>query len=176
MSDKPIDALPRPDLREKAFRKYERYINRALHETYELDPAIELRMKPHSFIVRFKDAVLGFQRYRYSSIFFSHDTDFKPIKLYELANGYVRIVNESLADSLLSKANVNSSLLHVSRDMLRILEIAKQYHLHAREDQTFVQYSTPEERTKMINLQTDHDGDYSIDVRDFGPGIVVMRQ
>ena len=163
---KPIDSVPRSDLREKAFRKYERYINRALHETYELDPGVELQMKPATFIARFKDAILGFQRYRYSSILFTQDADFNAIRLYELPTGYVRIINTTVL------AAINSpKVLRAAKDRDAILAIAKEYHYRSREDQTFITYDNATEHAWLISLPNDLD----IDVRDYGTGTVVMR-
>lgn len=167
---KPIDAMPRVDLREKAFRKYERYINRALEQTYELDPGVELNMKPATFIARFKDAILGFQRYRYDSILFRQDADFRAIRLYELPTGFVRIVNTTQL-----AASNTTKVLKASVDKEQILALAKEYHYHSRDDQTFVSYDSSAERAWLIGLQTP-EGDFSIDIRDFGKGMVVMRQ
>lgn len=165
---RPVNALPRWDLRENAFRKYERYINRALHETYELDPGVEMNMKADTFVCRFKDAILGFKRYRYKSILFGPDADFNSIKLYALPTGWVRVVNTTFT------AAVNTpKVLQASRDREEIIAIAKEYHAHSRDDQTFISYDSPTERAWLIGLG---ENEYSIDVRDFGTGTVVMRQ
>ena len=164
----PIDALPRFDLREKPFRKFERYINRALHETYELDPYVELHLKPHSFVIRFKDAILGFQRYKYESILFTQEADFKSIDLYELSNGWVRIVNDS-------SYNKPTEILHCERDHDKLLALAVVYHKREANGQTFFQYNTPDQRQQWLAMQQPA-GDYDITIRDFGPGTLVMRQ
>ena len=167
----PFDALPRFDLREKPFRKFERYINRALHETYELDPYVELHLKPHSFVIRFKDAILGFQRYKYTSRLFDQEANFKAIRLYELPNGWVRVVNEN--NNL--TASDPTKLLHCERDHDKLLALVKSYHLRELDGQVFFQYSTDQQRQQWLAMQQPA-GDYDITIRDFGPGTLVLRQ
>lgn len=61
------NALPRFDLREKAFRRYEKYIAQACQDVVIMHPFLDLGIKQDSFVARFKDAVLGYLRYRYDS-------------------------------------------------------------------------------------------------------------
>src|SRR5260370_30569193 len=121
---KPVDVLPRYDLREKAFKKYERYINQALHEAYTFDPILVMQVRPTTFICRFRDAILGFQRYHYPSILFSQSADFAAIRLYETSDGKVSIVNTRLA-GLAAKETQGAGFLHDSRDISRIMEIGE---------------------------------------------------
>lgn len=173
MNNQPFDALPRFDLREKPFRKFERYIARAMNETYEIDPFMELKLKAHSFVVRFKDAILGFKRYKYDSMLLNQSMDFDCIKLYELPTGWVRVINTNLAVPL--GGSSSSELLHCVRDRDKLLAIAKEYHYHRLEGQTFFHYDNEAQRQEWIAMQTPS-GDLAIDIRDFGPGVLVMRQ
>ena len=111
--------LPRPDLREHAFRKYEHLISKACFGSFNFDPTdinnILRPMTAHTFACRFRDAILGFRRFGYISRIIPKDYDVNLIKVYELQDGTVFIKNES-ADALAS-TTIRAS------DHKRILEI-----------------------------------------------------
>ena len=144
------DKLPRLDLREEAFRKYESYISRAISGSYTLNPQLDLAkpMNPHTFCTRFRDAILGYRRYHYPSEIIPKNYDVNLIKAFELADGNVLIENES-AD----KATAN---LHAARDQEKILDIVRRKDLFPPDPEVygreiFVDYDTPEQRNWLID-------------------------
>lgn len=83
--------LPRFDLREEAFSRYELYIAKACLGEYVVDPSqLPRPVKPMTFIARFKDAIRGYKLYNYksSAIPRNHSLVFR---LAETSNGLVRI-------------------------------------------------------------------------------------
>lgn len=87
-------AAPRFDLRESAFRRYEKYIARAYNETIIIDPFLELGIKPDSFVCRFKDAVLGYTRYHYQSHLIPSDAVLI-FRVTPLLDGTVEIIHRN---------------------------------------------------------------------------------
>lgn len=166
----PINALPRLTLREKAFRKYERYIARALKESYTLDPFAEMNLRAHSFVLGFKDATLGFKRYGYDSILIPKGADFRVLRLYELSDDSVSIVNLRAA-----AVEARPSIPSAEKDFAFITEIARQYHMHEREDETFVSFSTQEGMQRVLDLK-EPVGEYDITCKKHSEGLIVLRQ
>jgi hypothetical protein len=109
------DVVPRFDLREPAFRKYEAFIAQACKGTIEVDPA-ERGMTAKTFRARFMDAVLAFKRYRYPSEIILSTYNVDDIQALELVSGKVRLWNPradaigSARDSML-KASDRESIL-----------------------------------------------------------------
>lgn len=83
--------LPRIDLRVEAFRKYEPLIGRACYGSFT--HTLNSRIKPRTFITRFKDAILGFERYHYPSTLIPPNANLRAIKLFELSDGNVLVEN-----------------------------------------------------------------------------------
>lgn len=84
-----MNELPRIDLREPAFRKYEPYIIKACHGELVVDP-IRLNMKASTFMARFRDAVLAYKKYNYHSGQIPRDNPLD-FKIVELDTGEVKI-------------------------------------------------------------------------------------
>jgi len=163
----PIDAFPRLDLREKAFRKYERYIGRALNESYKVDTRVELGISPQTFILRFKDAICGFKRYRYESILFKQDADFDNIKLYQVSINDVSVVNVKQA---YKEQNPADLVLSAATDMEKIKSLIEEIFFSRHTDPVYVKYSTEEERTAV-----EHCSNFEIDIRVLQPGLLLLR-
>jgi hypothetical protein len=87
--------LPRPDLREPAFRKYESDIARACKGTIKISRELLLAMgiKPATYVCRFRDAILGYKRYSYQSAMIPSGFDFSNLRLAETTDGGVNIYN-----------------------------------------------------------------------------------
>lgn len=89
-----IEVMPRYDLREPAFRRYEPYIAKALQGSYLLNPMAELGVSPATFIARFRDAILAKQRFGYKSISVSCDAlELNVIRAYQTPDGNVTVEN-----------------------------------------------------------------------------------
>lgn len=90
----PNKTLPRFELREPAFRRLEPIIARAAMKsgTLTLNPKTDLleygvSMNPHSFALRFRDAILGMKRYGYKSTLIPSNFDLSKLKVKEDVNG-----------------------------------------------------------------------------------------
>lgn len=90
LTDKQPMPLPRPDLREGPFRKYEPFILAALEGSCKANPFPT--QTATTFACRFKDAILGFKRYKYLSKI-PEDADLDCIKVQPLDNGQVWLLN-----------------------------------------------------------------------------------
>jgi hypothetical protein len=88
-----MNALPRTDLREPAFRRYEQHIAAALKGSTIIDPA---PLKAVTFCARFKDACLGFEKYGYASDVIPTGAWLRVIKPLELPDGKVLLQNRAL--------------------------------------------------------------------------------
>lgn len=86
--------LPRVDLRESAFRKYEHYIAMACQGSYELDVRKEMKNTARTFMVRFADAKRGFKLFGYLSSKIPHGYELRNITVKELEGDKVMVVNE----------------------------------------------------------------------------------
>lgn len=82
--------LPRFDLREAAFRRYEKIIAKACKGPMTDVPPFE-RQSAYTFISRFRDAVRGFKKFGYVSTMIppNHPLEFR---LVEMQNGRVSIL------------------------------------------------------------------------------------
>jgi len=162
--------LPRFDLREPAFRKYERVISKALESTEIIvDPrsvAAEGRpMNAYTFCRRFKDACSAFRRFGYASQLISRSQDLGVLRVSETAQGQVRIRNMSkfsLAPSALASGGAQAEVaLPRVKDWDKLVELAKAMDAHAVAvssgkadgcmEQTF-SYDTDEERDRVLKL------------------------
>jgi hypothetical protein len=91
MNDQPYE-LPRPDLREPAFRRYEIYISKIVNEgSFICFPQYDMHIKPRTFIARFRDAILGFQRYHYDSFVIPKDANLNDLICVERSDGSVSV-------------------------------------------------------------------------------------
>ena len=86
----PSNTLPRYDLRETAFRRYEALIAEACRGSFTYDPFI-MGIKPRTFVARFRDAILGYKRYGYESFVIPKDFNLDSITCVELTDGRVHI-------------------------------------------------------------------------------------
>lgn len=102
--------LPRVELREEAFRRYEPYIVKASFGSCTIDPK---PMKAHSFICRFRDAIRGLSLYNYETDI-PQGTNLQALKCYETANGMVYIKNESTELKKRNTPAQESSVLNTS--------------------------------------------------------------
>ena len=85
--------LPRPDLQEPAFRKYERFISRACFDEIIIDPSncFKRPMSAQSFCNRFRDATRAYRLFKYKSDLIPKDFDTTQLKCFALANGSVLV-------------------------------------------------------------------------------------
>jgi len=86
--------LPRRDLTETAFRKYEHVIARGCVEDFEHDTGA---MSAYTFIARFNDAKLGFRRYGYESKAIPEDADVTLVQAKPISEFCVYIFNHARA-------------------------------------------------------------------------------
>lgn len=87
----PNAPLPRADLREPAFRKYEAFIAAACKGSIVLNP-LEGQTST-TFQARIRDAILGYKRYKYVSKLIPINYPLHQLKVIPLNNGQVRINN-----------------------------------------------------------------------------------
>lgn len=89
--------LPRRDLREPAFRKYEPFIAKACSQSYYLTPKSDPSIKCSSatFAARFRDAILAKKRYNYHSNLIPSTFDLSKIEVFEFLDGRVLIQNKT---------------------------------------------------------------------------------
>jgi len=177
-SPPPNDALPRPDLQEPAFRKYERYIARALERSYRIDPMIELHVTPRTFIARFKDAILGFQRYNYTSTSIPRSAamSLRSIRLFELAGGEVEVRNEQIQKST-TDGNLSLNTFNFT-DMPAIRAACEKLHNRQTQEYFYVKFNTREERDIIFNLSIEHgseNGEYDIMCDVINHNTIVLR-
>lgn len=87
--------LPRETLREPAFRRFEPFLARGCHGTVviRMEEVPGMKLKPKSFITRFLEARLGFQRYGYESSLIPPGYDLNKIKISETHDGKVMLSN-----------------------------------------------------------------------------------
>lgn len=92
MNDNKI--LPRRDLREPAFRRYELYISRACEHSISIDPR-ELKLSQATFAARTRDAILSKIRYNYPSDLIPPTFNLANLEVLELSDGRVLIQNKT---------------------------------------------------------------------------------
>lgn len=168
---------PRFDLREKAFRNYEKYIVRAYEEgSYTIDPKRERLMADRrsitarSFCIRFRDAILGFSRYGYSCSAIPKGTALTHIKAKELLNGMVRIINTQKDNTLRAGACLASDWDRVMAGVEAMCKIHREDPYAPTED-IFVYFNTEAERQKIMALDESH----SVSPKLIEPGLFQIR-
>lgn len=160
--NRPSDILPRFDLREPAFRRYESFIAKACKGSYELRPTeFDEPRSARTFCMRFRDAVLAFKRYGYFSDAIPKGYNIDNIRALETTRGTVLLENLA-ADSV--KATSFGELAF--SDMPRILSALKVFDdfpfdpsrpkLIPRPDRFNVSFSTPEEKAALTELKYSH--------------------
>ena len=147
--DLPSNALPRHDLREVAFRKYEPYIAAACNGSTTFDPA-KLGLKPRTFIARFNDAVLGLTRYHYKSNYVPTSFDFKHLHLHELTDGQVYVKNTLIRD-VLSASNHDA-----------VMALAQRLTAKTEFGSWKISFATADERAWLLSLNRTHGLDVSV--------------
>lgn len=93
-----VKRLPRRDLREEAFRRYESAIAEGCVHSFTLDPKQYSKygkMTPLTFICRFHDAILGYRRFNYPSTLIPKDFDVTKLHAVEIFGGLVEIINDN---------------------------------------------------------------------------------
>lgn len=90
-----FEFMPRKDLLEPAFRRYEKLIARAIEQDYVVDPKeLGTRMNARTFVARFNDAKRGYTLYGYESQLIPKAFNLMFIKAVVGKNGMVLIYNE----------------------------------------------------------------------------------
>lgn len=83
-----MNGLPRTDLREPAFRRYEPFLARAVlaeKATIGLSELLPMKMKAHTFAIRCKDAILAYNTFGYhSEVLPDPPVRFKVVELGEM--------------------------------------------------------------------------------------------
>jgi hypothetical protein len=84
---------PRRDCTERAFRRYEKYILRAIRENFVIHPSeVSPKLGAKTFVARFRDAIRGYKLYGYKSeIPRGFDVGF--IQAHVSCTGYVLMFN-----------------------------------------------------------------------------------
>lgn len=165
--------LPRYDLREPAFRRYERYIARACEQdmlvidvSKDRVTAGERIITARSFCLRFRDAVMGYLRYHYKSDMIPPGYPVNLLKCMEVGQFHVRIENRGrsqfLANRMLNasdKAAVEALCKRITDESAAAVErkeiVERKEHL--------VVWNTVEERDWLASL--DKDERFYIDCR-----------
>ncbi len=140
---------PRFDLREKAFRRYEDVISRAVKQSFII-PLKAFDVKQHTLYCRIKDAILGKKRYKYNSMVIPDTFDLDSLKVMELADGRVAIVNTPYEKSRLAKPTYPAS------DHERIAWLIRQMAANQIPPGVEVTYSTPEELAWLEQYERDN--------------------
>lgn len=86
--------LPRIDLREEAFRRFENTIANACKGSFVVKPRVEFGISPRTFLIRFTDAKRGYKLYGYYSDLIPANYELDRIKTVELDNDEVWIMNK----------------------------------------------------------------------------------
>lgn len=146
--------LPRLDLREPAFRRMERLIAKACVETFSLNPKTDVEgisMNPHTFCLRFRDAIIGFKRFKYRSSMIPKGVDLDTIKCTEDTDGLRVHVSNSKTEEF--------SSIHAA-EKARVLEVIAKKRQEPPDPQFYgveilVAYSTPEQRQWLLTQAGD---------------------
>lgn len=157
----PNAPIPRVDLREPAFRKYERFIAAACNGTITVNPLDG--QNTNTFVCRLRDAILGYERYHYPSKLIPLDYPLSRLKPEALNSGQVRINNRMQDEVNTRRPQSNPSPVAVissSGDMGYIPKVSEreawlefittQIDLGFETPYTF-KYSTPEDRQFIID-------------------------
>lgn len=119
MSTKP---LPRRDLREEAFRKYESFIARACYKPIFVDPKVEMDppLAATTFAARIRDAILAKRRYGYSSTIIP-EIDLSQLEVLEYSDGRVLIQNKTpiIPEKPVEKPNLEPLVLAAMHKVAR---------------------------------------------------------
>lgn len=91
-----IPVLPRKSLREKHFRRFEKYLARACYGTVvvNLSEMEGRKMNAKTFITNLLEARLGYTKYGYKSDLIPADYDLTKIKSFETEDGKVLLRND----------------------------------------------------------------------------------
>lgn len=146
-----MKTLPRRDLRESAFRRYEADIARGTRETFILTP---VGVTPLTYCARFKDAILGFQRYKYQSFLIPEGFDLSLLTVHETADGRVLIKNRAAVSQTLRK----------ELDRASVEKAVKTKSENPEAPALKVSYSNAEEKAWLLSLE----GKYDVATRDNG--------
>lgn len=151
--------MPRPDLTEKAFQRYEPFIARGLSGSYNVDVStltsqdgFKRGIKPITFCARFADACLAYRKYGYASSMIPSDADVHDVYAKPQKDGTVRIYNRK-QDRL---AQTESRRLHArNKDLVLRLanDINDQRVKGNRSDSYYIGYDTPEELAWLLSLE-----------------------
>lgn len=168
--DQKLQILPRIDLREPAFRRYEPIIAEACKQTIEYNPLLKLNVNPHTFACRFRDAILGKRRYHYHSSIIPRDFDITVLRVHELSNGNVLIENP-VADT----GAITLRAVYSSDNPESIIRLMQQISKGEIVDlPVIVPYRGETERDLILKIASDHNLTYNPDtdgsychVRDF---------
>lgn len=109
--------LPRVDLREGAFRKYEPFIAKASKQRTIFTPStMTTPMKPQSFIARFRDAVRGYKLFKYHSIHLS-DSSCLDFTYEEYSNGSVAVIPKRGVFDSVPTFSTRENFLELARNL-----------------------------------------------------------
>lgn len=182
MSKEPMSefGLPRWDLREKAFRKYEKYIAISLKRSLLVHPFLPAEpqggtgsrfpgsMNAHTFICRFKDAILGFKRHNYVSPLFDKSAMFEHIVPIENADGSVLLSNrtadryriaQGLGDAF-NKEKIKSFLIDLASKETNFTET------HT------IPYYSSDQLAWLLSMDIESPGGLNVSIVDKGNGFV----
>jgi len=154
-------SLPRYDLREQAFRRYERYIAMACSEMVfildlkkEFERAGRRAPSPRTFALRFRDAIIGYLTYHYESDTIPANATgyLDKIRVEELDGGRVRILNPGRELMLTMDKNTYSA---TQQD--RVIELFEKLHDRTLDGKFYVRYDSPEQLKWLLSLNDKYD-------------------
>lgn len=157
-----MNPLPRFDLREPAFRRYERYIALACKGNLIVDPKAELGVSSLTFCARFSDAILAKRRYKYSSAIIPDAFDLTLLRAVELDDGRVLLRNTSIVLSeptILTKPPISESEILSTMEKVARHQIQGIYELdyHTQDELQFI-LSTAASHPEIDCQVVEHNG------------------
>ncbi len=159
---------PRAGLGEMAFRKYEKIIADACKGSFEIDPiTCNPPLKASSFAVGLRDALKGFKTYDYASTMIPPAYEVNRIKVRELEDGTVAILND-YADKMELK---NDRLAKISDEVSVLIDSEGNYikGFGSQKDicTQFIDYKYPDQLDEIMEMAgkiiTREGGKYGLD-------------
>ena len=164
----PSDELPRHDLREPAFRKYEPLLALAIKQTVIIHADRFPGMRASSIVCRLRDAIVAKKRYSYTSDSIPHDYNWSNIRIRELTNQRV-ILSNLLYDRKLSSpdvlnANNPDGVIALLRSMLAYTVADKQ----------FIRFDTDADKQSLFAIERSPEFMHKVMMWDPQPGVMTV--
>lgn len=161
----PNERLPRPELTEPAFRRFEHIIARvAVERTFHIPPALfpagkssaRKRMSSTTFCSRFRDALLAYKLYKYTSMQIPRGCDLSAVRCFQNRNGSVTVENELAGVGIIQTAvavDLNKPSFYHAKDRDTILTLINEMQKPTTIIGTShdIHYDTPTERDWLLS-------------------------